>query len=258
MEISPAYIKIKKFIINMIHKGEWKPGFKIPSENELSKLFAVSRMTVNRALRELTSEGVLVRVQGKGTFVAEESNVSEMLEIKNIADEIERLGKKHRLETVLIEETLVGSEAMKWMGLNDDETVYHTIFVHYADNEPFQIEDRYVNKKVVPEYLDVNFENETAHQYLMRTIPFTEAEHIVEAILPDDFVSSLLKIEKNTPCLQLRRRTWLGNEVVTYVKFVSPGNKYRIGTRFKYSKEGVAIRDTVNVGAYEKIFIGQR
>ncbi|MGA1847081.1 histidine utilization repressor [Deferribacter abyssi] len=247
MEISPAYVKIKKFIVNMIHKGEWKPGFKIPSENVLSKLFGVSRMTVNRALRELTSEGVLFRLQGKGTFVAEECNVSEMLEIKNIVDEIERLGKKHKLKTVLMEETLVNSEAMKWMALNDGEIVYRTIFVHFADNEPFQLEDRYVNRKIVPEYLDANFENETAHQYLMRTTPLTEAEHIVEAILPDKTVSELLQIDMATPCLQLRRRTWLGNDVVTYVKFISPGNKYRIGTRFKYTREGAAVREMATI-----------
>src|SRR6266404_6930567 len=67
---APAYQGIKDFILGRIHAGEWAEGDQVPSENELAREFNVARMTVNRALRELTSEQVLTRVQGSGTFVA--------------------------------------------------------------------------------------------------------------------------------------------------------------------------------------------
>jgi GntR family histidine utilization transcriptional repressor len=244
-DLIPNYVKIKKFILGNIQNGKWEPGHKIPSENELSALFSISRMTVNKALRELTSEGILIRVQGKGTYVAEENSVSEMLEIKGVVDTIEKSGKKHHLEVILKEEVFVNKEISKWMSIFGKESVYHVILLHFADNEPYQIEDRYVNKKMVPDFLNIDFKKETAHQYLMRTTPLTEAEHIVEAVLPDEFQANLLQIDKNMPCLRLKRRTWLNSKVVTYVKFISSGMKYKIGTRFKYNKDGIAVRESI-------------
>jgi GntR family histidine utilization transcriptional repressor len=67
---TPAYQEIKDYILQRIHIGEWKEGDQVPSENELAREFKVARMTVNRAVRELTAEQVLTRVQGAGTFGA--------------------------------------------------------------------------------------------------------------------------------------------------------------------------------------------
>ena len=130
--LMPSYAKIKKFILDNIQHGNWNPGFKIPSENELSQIFSVSRMTVNKALRELTSEGVLVRVQGKGTYVAEENNISEMLEIKGVVDSIERLGKKHHLEVIEKEDVLVGKEISKYMSIDEDTDVFSCYFIAFC------------------------------------------------------------------------------------------------------------------------------
>lgn len=68
---APFYEKVKQAISEKIHRGEWRPHDRIPSEAELVAQFGFSRMTINRALRELTDEGMLVRLQGVGTFVAE-------------------------------------------------------------------------------------------------------------------------------------------------------------------------------------------
>ncbi|GAA5250538.1 hypothetical protein BMMON3_30210 [Burkholderia mallei] len=62
---TPAYQEIKDFILARIHAGEWAEGDQVPSENELAREFKVARMTVNRALRELTAEQVLTRIQGR-------------------------------------------------------------------------------------------------------------------------------------------------------------------------------------------------
>ena len=80
----PIYEQIKVFICTKIRKGEWIAGNPVPSESALMQQFGVSRMTVNRALRELMAEGVVRRVQGSGTFVAEIDQVSSKLEIRDI------------------------------------------------------------------------------------------------------------------------------------------------------------------------------
>ncbi len=82
------YEKVKKAISEKIAAGVWRPHDRIPSEAELVAQYGFSRMTINRALRELTDEGLLVRLQGVGTFVAEPKGQSALFEIRSIADEI--------------------------------------------------------------------------------------------------------------------------------------------------------------------------
>lgn len=66
----PIYLQIKKILSSDINKGKLLPHTKIPSENDLARLYDVSRMTINKVMGELTREGLLYRRQGKGTFVS--------------------------------------------------------------------------------------------------------------------------------------------------------------------------------------------
>ncbi len=84
----PLYLQVKNLISRRIQSGRWSPESRIPSENELVASLGISRMTVNRALRELTAEGLLVRRRGAGTFVAPRESQFALLEVRNIAEEI--------------------------------------------------------------------------------------------------------------------------------------------------------------------------
>ncbi|MCL0268037.1 GntR family transcriptional regulator, partial [Klebsiella pneumoniae] len=102
---APFYEKVKQAIGEKIHSGVWRPHDRIPSEAELVAQFGFSRMTINRALRELTDEGLLVRLQGVGTFVAEPKGQSALFEVRSIAEEILARHHQHRCEVLLLEET---------------------------------------------------------------------------------------------------------------------------------------------------------
>jgi GntR family histidine utilization transcriptional repressor len=99
---APAYQGIKDFILARIHAGEWSEGDQVPSENELAREFGVARMTVNRALRELTGEQVLTRVQGSGTFIARPKYESTLVAIRSISDEIAARGHRHHANVLHI------------------------------------------------------------------------------------------------------------------------------------------------------------
>src|SRR3546814_3828698 len=90
----PRYRRFKEHIVKHIEAGDWRAGDQVPSESTLVRQLKVSRMTVNRALRELTHEGLLVRVQGTGTFVAEKRPLFNLVELRNIADEIAERGQR--------------------------------------------------------------------------------------------------------------------------------------------------------------------
>src|SRR6202158_3382738 len=101
--LQPLYLQVKRHILDNIGSGKWSTSTRVPSENDLVRSFGVSRMTANRALRELRDEGVLVRIAGVGSFVADRHARAHPLEIRGIADEISERGHVHRAKIVSLE-----------------------------------------------------------------------------------------------------------------------------------------------------------
>jgi len=230
----PIYQKIKSSIIDHIIAGDWVTGEKIPSENIFAAQTGASRMTVNRALRELTQEGFLVRVQGLGTFVAERDPPGELLELRNIADEIRESGRSYKALLTVLQTISADERIARSMEVPPGTKIFHSIIVHKADDEAVQVEDRYVNPICAPDYLQVDFSSTTPNEHLMKVAPVSEVEHIVEAVLPKRNTLKLLEISANEPCLVLHRRTWSEGHVASTADLIHPGSKFRIGTRFDY------------------------
>ncbi|MDO7083558.1 histidine utilization repressor [Pseudocolwellia sp. AS88] len=225
---------IKQFICQKIESGLWQQNKKVPSENELAEQFSVSRMTARRALQELTEQGVLVRSQGAGTFVATFKSQSSILEIRSIADEIFERGHQHRSETITLEKVDVSNELAILLNVSPSDSVYYSELLHFENDEPIQLEQRYVNSTLVPDYIKQDFNLITPHEYLTLEAPLTEATHEIEAILASQSVAEKLKIDNTKPCLQVKRRTWSSNGVVSLAILTSPGDKYRLGSRLVF------------------------
>ncbi len=229
---APLYARVKQMISAQIHTGVWPPHHRVPSESELVSQLGFSRMTINRALRELTAEGLLVRMQGVGTFVAEPKGQSALFEVHNIADEIAARGHRHHCLVVLLAEEKAGAERAMALDVREGERVFHSVIVHFENDVPVQIEDRYVNATVAPDYLAQDFTVATPYAYLMQIAPMSEGEHVVEAILAEPAECKLLQIERGEPCLLIRRRTWSGRRTVTVARLLYPGSRHRLEGRF--------------------------
>ncbi|WP_256666037.1 histidine utilization repressor [Pseudomonas sp. 8Z] len=229
---APLYARVKQMIVQQIQNGTWPPHHRVPSESELVNELGVSRMTINRALRELTLDGVLVRMQGVGTFVAEPKGQSALLQVQNIAEEIAARGHRYSCLVVSLQEVQAGPERALALDLREGSRVFHSRIVHFENDVPVQIEDRYVNPAVAPDYLQQDFTQQTPHAYLAQVAPLTEGEHLVEAVLAESSECRLLKIESTEPCLLIRRRTWSGRNVVTSARLLYPGSRYRLEGRF--------------------------
>ncbi|WP_321396304.1 histidine utilization repressor [Emcibacter sp.] len=232
-DMGPLYQKIKNHILERITKGDWPAGSRVPSENELVKLFRVSRMTTNRALRELTDESVLVRVAGVGTFVAEVKARSHPLEIHNIADEIRGRGHDYSARVLILEEVRAGAETAGWMDIKKGASVFHSRIIHLEQGRPIQLEDRFVNPDVVPGYMAQDFSRMTPYEYLMSVAPLLKAEHVVRAVMPDEAVHKHLAMAANEPCLLVERRTWSNDRVVTIARLWHPGTRYELSGKFR-------------------------
>lgn len=224
----PRYQQLKEMIVERIMSGKLRPRDRVPSENELVDEMNVSRMTANRALRELTDEGYVERIAGRGTFVSDPKARSHVLEVRNIADEIERRGHLHS-SVVLKQERLAGNRAIrKMLKAPAGSGVYHVMVVHEENGLPIQLEDRYVRGDFAPDCLEQDFSEVTPSAWLSAISPLAEAEHIVRATMPDESVSKKLALDPGEPCLLVIRRTWAQGRPVSLAYLYHPGDRFEL------------------------------
>jgi len=230
---APLYKKIKDHILDRIATGVWQPSERVPSENELVKEFKVSRMTTNRALRELTDEGILERIAGVGTFVADLKAQSHPLEVHNIAEEIRNRGHAHTAFILTLQETPADEETARLLNIAPGTMVFHSVILHKEQNIPIQLEDRYVNAAIAPDYGRQDYTHITPYDYLMEIAPLQKAEHVVKAIIPSQDIRQQLHMSDQEPCLLIKRRTWTRGKVASSALLYHPGSRYELSGRFR-------------------------
>ncbi len=205
----------------------------MPSEAALVQTFGVSRMTVNRALRELQSEGLVDRTQGVGTFAAPLHRVASTLKLQDAHDEIASRGHTHLAVVHTQERTLATALLAEQLGLPEGSTVFHTLIVHHDNGVPLQCEDRYVNPACVSDYLDNDFTKITPTQVLFERTALWRAQYTIQAETPTAQESHLLGVSANSPCLVILRRTFTNSAVITLARLVHPGSRYVLQGEFQ-------------------------
>lgn len=233
---SPAlalYQQVKDHIARKIQDGSWKAGDRLPSENELVLQFGISRMTVNRALRELVAQGRIVRVAGVGSFVAEVKPQSTLLRIAHLASEIRQRGHDYACRVLSVERMAAPMDVAAALDMRLGESVFHALCVHLENGVPVQLEDRFVSPRMVPDFLQQDFTQIQPSEFLVRNVPYDQAEHVVDAVLPTAEQARLLEMDAAQPCLLLTRRTWSRGVPVTMVRCLHPASRYRLGSRFR-------------------------
>jgi GntR family histidine utilization transcriptional repressor len=233
------YERVKQHVLAGIKNGEWADGGRLPSEHELVKRLGVSRMTIHRALRELSAEGLLSRIQGVGTFLLPPQTRSEAFKVQEIADEIIARGHVHRSKLATLEAVQASQDLAEAFNMRPGSKIFHSVFVHYEEGSPVQLEERYVNPAVAPEYLAQDFKQYSTGKYLLDLGHPLEIDHTVYAIAPDKRTQRLLGIDANEPCLLLVRGAW-GPDAMPHSRsrFTYPGSRYSLGSHYKVSEVG--------------------
>lgn len=249
--MKPRYQQLKDLIVDRISSGELRPGDRVPSEHELVDAMAVSRMTANRALRELTDEGYVERVAGRGSFVADYRSRSHVLEVQNIADEIERRGHSHSCQVLRQSLQHARGEIAKALHVTPGSDVFHLLLVHYEQGVPIQVEDRHIVASFAPDCLEQNFETVTPSAYLSAIAPLTEAEQIVRAQSANRATRQRLQMTDDEPCLVVLRRTWADGRPVTFARLQHPGSRYELAGH--YTPPGTAKSTPAGVVLLEEI-----
>ena len=224
----PRYQQLKDLVIGRIEAGELRPGDRVPSEHELVEAMNVSRMTANRALRELHDEGYVERVAGRGTFVADFRSQSHLLEVQNIADEIEGRGHRHSSTVVRQSRQHARGDVARALHVEQGTDVFHLLLVHRENGTPIQVEDRHVLASFAPDCLEQDFSQVTPSVYLTSVAPLQEAEQVVRADMPNAAIRQHLGMGPEEPALVVIRRTWSRGRPVTFGRLHHAGSRYEL------------------------------
>jgi len=226
------YARVKQHLKQGLASGRWPPGALMPSEAELVLEFGVSRMTVNRALRELQAEGLVARSQGVGTFAAPLHRVASTLTIRDLQEEIAARGHRHHAEVHQQRAEVAPAALAAQLGIAPGSEVFHTLIVHFENGVALQCEDRYVNPACAPRYLKADFTRITPTHELFDTTVLWRAQFSVEAARPTAREARLLQIDADEPCLIVVRRTFTRDAAITIARLVHPGTRYTVEGNF--------------------------
>lgn len=239
--MQPRFVEIKQALLHQIETEQLRPGDKIASENQLAAVHQVSRMTARRAITDLVDAGILARAQGAGTFVSDQRPMSSLLTITGIKEEIEARHQQYHLQVLAHEERPGSSAIAGFLGMNEPQSLYYCQLIHWQNHQPVQLESRWVNPLLAPDFLQQNLQLHSVNAYLSKVAPLTEADHSVEAHLADSDAAKLLDIQPNEACLTIHRRTFCRQGIVSIATLTHPGTRYRLGSHLNFNDAQEAI-----------------
>lgn len=227
----PSFRVLKAEFLRRIRARIWAPGALIPGELELAGEFGCARATINRALTELAEEGVIERRRRAGTRVKLSPVRQARFEIPIVRAEIEATGAAYRYALV---DRAVGP-APDWLralrDLPEGARMLHLICMHYADDRPFQHEERWINIAAVPQVETADFISSGPNEWLVQAVPFTDAEIGFSATAADPRLAEFLALAPGEPVMLAERTTWLEGQLVTHAR-LHFGRGYRMTTRY--------------------------
>jgi GntR family transcriptional regulator len=227
----PLYHQVKTSILSRIETGQWRPGDRLPSEDELADRFKVSKITVRQALRELAQLGHIRREQGRGTFVQRPPLVEGPRQLTSFSEEMRRQGV-HASSAVLEQGTVPASaDVASTLGIAEDEPVFRLRRLRLADGDPMGVQTAYIPARLVAGIDDIDFASSSLYDVLnghYSLVPASAHEtHFAFAVGGDD--AALLGITEGTPVMGTELVARLADgRCLEYVRSVMRADRYKI------------------------------
>ncbi|MPV38795.1 GntR family transcriptional regulator [Georgenia subflava] len=201
----PIYQQLEAMFHAKIASGEWSPGQRIPSENELHKTYGLSRMTVRGVLTRMVNDGLLNRVAGKGTFVAQRKISAVSPAYKGIREQLEALGYHTSTTLIALERTTAPTRVSERLRLEADDDVYAIVRLRSVDGKPLSVHRSFVPARLAPDLDTLDVVNEQLCVVLEENfaLPMHSVEEDLEAVAVEGADAKLLELRKGDPALHL-------------------------------------------------------
>ncbi len=241
VQLLPVYYQIKQTIKNWIVNKDFKPGEKIPSENELASQFNVSRLTVRQAIYQLVQEGFLKSKRGGGTFVTNNETLIDSfgLEFIGFMDDLLYQVSKVKTASAVLSRVPSAKFVSEKLELNENEEIICIQRVRFLRDKVFSYTVNYLPLQLG---LKIN-EKELYKKPLLEIvehdlgIQFTEAFQTIQASFANQEIADHLRIPSGSPILYIERIMYTkGKKPVEFVQSSHPGDMYKFIVRLKNVK----------------------
>ncbi|MGI5174059.1 GntR family transcriptional regulator [Treponema sp. OMZ 840] len=204
---SPLYMQITQYFINKIHSGVFKPGDKLPSEELLAEQLGVSRMTVNKAIRDLTIKGLVTRIPGAGTFVNSiryEGNASHFF---GFMDYMTDKGFTCTSQVIKQSVCIPPKHIAEILELDATDEVYEISRLRQVNNLPMVLQTAYINAHKVHNLLEADFTTDSLYHKIYEITGHRVASAVdrIEAIPCPSHLAKKLHVKSNFPLLYITR-----------------------------------------------------
>lgn len=227
----PLHTQLTNIIRKMINSGELKEGDSIVAERELCAMQNVSRMTVNKAIMGLVSEGLLFRVQGKGTFVAIKKEKNKFTDVKGFTDAMKEKGVNIRTDILSFEMEVPNELVKNKLGIDDSSiNVYKVLRLRYIETEPFALETVYLSESRCKGLTKGMLDNNSLYRVLGEIYNYNikKAEQIIEPIMLSEEESKILNTEEGSLALKIDRNSYdINNQPIEYTISIFRSDKYQ-------------------------------
>ena len=228
------YYQVKEEMRRNILSNKWKEGSKLPSENELCEMFGVSRITIRKAIEALQAENLIIRKQGKGTFVQSRKIGQKLHKFYSFSEELSKLGIKETIKLLVFETIIPDIEIREALKLEPDETVFWIKRVRYIDAKAYTIENSYIPTKMFPGLTGEMVENNGLYKSMRMYDCFVDrAIETFSAVNISKEDARYLDVHTNDAAIKLTRVTYSGTSIVEYCKSIVRGDVFQYSVELK-------------------------
>ncbi|PYX82209.1 MAG: GntR family transcriptional regulator [Acidobacteria bacterium] len=227
---TPMYFQIQTQLLKMIQSGRLRPGDALPSEDELSRACAVSRMTARHALQALKTQGFASRHKGQGTFVSQPKVEKDIMHLAGFTAEMRALGLQPSSRVLSADMIPAPAEVASGLRIEIGSPVFHLRRLRCADGVPVAIEEVWLSREQFPGLDKIDFASASLYQTLRERygIRVTRADEILEARSATRQQAELLEIPRHASLLAITRTLWsVEGKPVETAHSVYRGDRYR-------------------------------
>ncbi|MBD3689697.1 GntR family transcriptional regulator [Nanchangia anserum] len=220
------YVEISTYLADLVD-SRLSPGDRIPSERALCQRFGVSRMTVRQAVDVLVNEGVLVRQQGRGTFVAQQK-LDLQLRITSFGQEMRMRGMVPSTKLLETDEAVPPTHIAQALALSEDAKTYYVRRLRYADDVPMCVEESWLPHALLPGFFDPAPPDSLYGDLQVRGFRPTWGEDTIESVNLDRAQAALLDVEVGAASIVVTRRTFAEDVPVEFAVSYYRGDRYKL------------------------------
>src|ERR1700730_11257019 len=231
---SPLYSHVEAVLASEINDGNLKVGDQLPTEDSLITRFAVSRITVRRAIQNLVTRGLVEIRRGKGTFVAAPKITHELTELSGFVEDMQALGRKPTARVIGTEVVPADAAVANQLRLTKGQRVVKIRRVRLADRIPLSFDETYLPLEIGKKIITNNLKVEPIFSLLERKygVVLIEAEYKLDAVAAEDDVAAALKVKPRSPIFRIERTSYsTGRRPVDYEKLHYRGDLVQFVTR---------------------------